>query len=119
MIQFSESAKQIPEWMSVYLINPPEWILILLGGIALVISVIALVGLIRSGMSEEIVREMVTNLTYLLCCGTASWITMATVPGQWPVAAALGCCTGVAIAHVLVPQFHLAVEDAFEDARSV
>ena len=118
MIQFSESAEQIPEWMSIYLINPPEWILILLGGIALVISVIALVGLIRSGVTEEIVREMVTNLTYLLCCGTASWITMANVAVQWPFAAVLGSCTGLAIAYVLVPQFHLAVEDAFEDTHS-
>jgi len=118
MIQSADplTRKEIPEWMSHYLINPPEWILLSLGVVAAIVFLCIFTGLYRSGLTEDTVKEMVTNLTYLVCCGGASWMVMGQISLSWPVAAALGWTLGSAAAWVLVPQFHLSVEDAFENA---
>ena len=120
MIQLTESApsKEIPEWMSHYLINPPEWLLLSVVAAGCLVVILAIAGLVRSGgLDKEVVKEIVTNMTYLASCGGSAWFVMSVASVSWQIAVVLAWVLGSGLAWVLVPQFHLAVEDAFDEPR--
>jgi len=119
MLQITESAPngKIPEWMSYYLINPPEWLLISVIAAGLLVVVLAIAGLVRGGFDEDIAKEIVTNMTYLVSCGGTAWVVMSFASVSWQIAIPLAWVLGSGLAWLLVPQFHLAVEDVFDKSR--